>query len=100
MCDWLRDGVCPCIFFSFFIESGNYDDGREKQISSFFVEASQGNLCNRYHEINISYNLTYVLLTSLISFLQLDGSLAGDEGFDPLGLSNIEELGIGEKIIS
>jgi hypothetical protein len=27
---------------------------------------------------------------------QLDGSLAGDEGFDPLGLSNIEELGIGE----
>jgi hypothetical protein len=30
---------------------------------------------------------------------QLDGSLAGDEGFDPLGLSNIEELGIGEIII-
>jgi hypothetical protein len=26
--------------------------------------------------------------------MQLDGSLAGDEGFDPLGLSNIDELGI------
>lgn len=25
---------------------------------------------------------------------QLDGTLAGDEGFDPLGLSNIEDLGI------
>lgn len=25
---------------------------------------------------------------------KLDGSLAGDEGFDPLGLSNIDELGI------
>jgi len=25
---------------------------------------------------------------------KLDGSLAGDEGFDPLGLSNIEDLGV------
>jgi hypothetical protein len=24
----------------------------------------------------------------------LDGSLAGDEGFDPLGLSNIDDLGV------
>lgn len=24
----------------------------------------------------------------------MDGSLAGDEGFDPLGLSNIEDLGV------
>ena len=25
---------------------------------------------------------------------KLDGTLAGDEGFDPLGLSNIEDIGI------
>ena len=25
---------------------------------------------------------------------QLDGTLAGDEGFDPLGLSNINDLGV------
>ncbi len=28
------------------------------------------------------------------SHLQLDGSMAGDAGFDPLGLSNIEDVGI------
>ena len=37
-----------------------------------------------------------VLRVRTIYRRQLDGSLAGDEGFDPLGLSNIEELGIGE----
>eukprot|EP01041_Mallomonas_annulata_P012432 gene12432-26151_t len=30
----------------------------------------------------------------LLKPAKLDGTLAGDEGFDPLGLSNIEELGI------
>ena len=59
MCDWLRDGVCPCVYISLFIEIGNYDGGREKQISSIFVKASQGNLCNIYHEGNVYYNLTY-----------------------------------------
>ena len=29
---------------------------------------------------------------------KLDGTLAGDEGFDPLGLSSIEDLGIGKKV--
>ena len=33
-------------------------------------------------------------LPFLLRPAKLDGSLAGDEGFDPLGLSNIEELGI------
>ena len=50
-------------------------------------------------ETFITISLT-PLLQLLVSIPQLDGSLAGDEGFDPLGLSNIEELGIGKKIIS
>ena len=33
-------------------------------------------------------------LPFLLQPAKLDGSLAGDEGFDPLGLSNIEDLGI------
>lgn len=33
-------------------------------------------------------------LPFLIQPPKLDGTLAGDEGFDPLGLSNIEDLGI------
>lgn len=31
----------------------------------------------------------------LLKPAKLDGSLAGDEGFDPLGLSNIDDLGVG-----
>lgn len=33
-------------------------------------------------------------LPFLLKPAKLDGSLAGDEGFDPLGLSNIDDLGI------
>lgn len=33
-------------------------------------------------------------LPFLLNPVKLDGTLAGDEGFDPLGLSNIEDLGI------
>lgn len=33
-------------------------------------------------------------LPFLIKPAKLDGSLAGDEGFDPLGLSNINEVGL------
>jgi len=40
--------------------------------------------------------MLYLTLSHLFSalFLQLDGSMAGDVGFDPLGLSNIDEVGI------
>lgn len=40
---------------------------------------------------------SYVIVVCI--YIQLDGTLAGDEGFDPLGLSNIEELGIGMESI-
>ena len=33
-------------------------------------------------------------IMSKFRFLQLDGSMAGDVGFDPLGLSNIDDVGI------
>jgi light-harvesting complex I chlorophyll a/b binding protein 1 len=39
------------------------------------------------------FDLTNVL-TSQQNHLQLDGSMAGDVGFDPLGLSNIDDVGI------
>jgi len=32
----------------------------------------------------------------LLKPVKLDGTLAGDKGFDPLGLSNIDEVGIGK----
>ena len=38
--------------------------------------------------------LTSCLTLSRLPALQLDGSMAGDVGFDPLGLSNIDEVGI------
>lgn len=37
-------------------------------------------------------NYSYVCCSPL--YLQLDGSMAGDVGFDPLGLSNIDDIGI------
>mmetsp|Transcript_9471 Transcript_9471/g.21376 ORF Transcript_9471/g.21376 Transcript_9471/m.21376 type:complete len:223 (-) Transcript_9471:323-991(-) len=39
-------------------------------------------------------SIRFTISSTTISLLQLDGSMAGDVGFDPLGLSNIDDVGI------
>lgn len=82
------------------IESVDHHDGWEKQIFAFPAKASKGIEISQFSSWIIklkSEDMSYTY--QQFADLQLDGSLAGDEGFDPLGLSNIEELGIGEKKI-
>ena len=59
------------------------------------VKVSESSLSSSWI-IKLKLDNRRVLHFKTICQYQLDGSLAGDEGFDPLGLSNIEELGIGK----
>lgn len=45
------------------------------------------------HEQGAPYRAPFQL-TNVTNHLQLDGSMAGDVGFDPLGLSNIDDVGL------
>mmetsp|Transcript_25013 Transcript_25013/g.22730 ORF Transcript_25013/g.22730 Transcript_25013/m.22730 type:complete len:209 (+) Transcript_25013:70-696(+) len=66
-------------------------------IASLFLSAIYGFMPVTKTNSRVSTSLSAERSKSLPFLLRpakLDGTLAGDEGFDPLGLSNIEELGI------